>query len=356
MVRLEGVTKRFEDVIAVNNLSLEVERGEFLTLLGPSGCGKTTTLRMIAGFERPDAGQIIIDGQRVENLPPFQRDVNTVFQSYALFPHMTVFDNIAFGLRMKHLPEHEISQRVQEALRLVRLEGLGSRYPHQLSGGQQQRVALARAVVNKPRVLLLDEPLGALDLKLRRQMQLELKQIQQQLGITFIFVTHDQEEALTMSDRVAVMNAGVIEQLGTPAEIYSRPRTRFVADFVGETNLLDGKVSYLNGQHCTIEVNGLPVTAVKEGSLAVGEHVFLSLRPEFIELAPTKQGETLPNLFSGRVVDRLFVGSYAKTMVDLPNGIRLLAYEKVANGHPPAAPGSEVYLTWDPARVVVMKS
>ncbi len=242
-VRLEAVTKQFGDVVAVAGVDLDVRDGEFFSMLGPSGSGKTTTLRMIAGFELPTSGRILLHGQDVSRQPPFERDVNTVFQDYALFPHMTVADNVAYGLVVKKVPRDERTRRVADALRMVRLEGFDKRKPGQLSGGQRQRVALARALVNRPRVLLLDEPLGALDLKLREEMQIELKSIQQEVGITFIYVTHDQEEALTMSDRLAVFNNGRIEQVGAPADVYERPATRFVAGFVGTSNLLSGDVA-----------------------------------------------------------------------------------------------------------------
>jgi putative spermidine/putrescine transport system ATP-binding protein len=242
-VRIAGLRKSYGSVVAVDRVDLEIGRGEFFTMLGPSGSGKTTTLRMIAGFERPDAGTVELDGRDVSSLPPFDRDVNTVFQDYALFPHMTVQQNVEYGLRVKKVPKTDRRLKAQEALAMVRLEGYGDRKPGQLSGGQRQRVALARAIVNTPRALLLDEPLGALDLKLRQELQIELKQIQQELGMTFIYVTHDQEEALTMSDRIAVFNQGRIEQIGTPAEMYEHPRTRFVAGFIGTSNLLqrDGR-------------------------------------------------------------------------------------------------------------------
>src|SRR5512146_2304959 len=237
-VRIEGVTKRFQDVTAVDDLTLDIEAGRFYALLGPSGCGKTTTLRMIGGFEEPTSGVIYLGDRAVTGLPPHKRDVNTVFQSYALFPHLTIFENVAFGLRRKGVKGGDLRGRVEEMLRIVGLEGYGSRKPRQLSGGQQQRVALARALVNRPRVLLLDEPLGALDLKLRKQMQLELKRLQQEVGIAFLYVTHDQEEALTLSDRIGVMSAGRLIQFGSPREIYHAPATRFVADFIGESNLM----------------------------------------------------------------------------------------------------------------------
>ena len=238
-VRLAGLRKRYGDVAAVDGVDLEIRRGEFFTLLGPSGSGKTTTLRVIAGFEQPDEGRVELGGQDVSNLPPYARDVNTVFQDYALFPHMTVQENVEYGLRVKKVPRGERRRRAGEALALVRLEGYGGRKPAQLSGGQRQRVALARAIVNRPQALLLDEPLGALDLKLRQELQVELKRIQQELGITFVYVTHDQEEALTMSDRLAVFNAGKIEQVGAPAEVYEHPASEFIAGFVGVSNVLE---------------------------------------------------------------------------------------------------------------------
>ena len=243
IISLEGVEKRFGSNLVVKKMNLEIAEGEFLTLLGPSGCGKTTTLRMIAGFEEASAGVIKVEGERIEDKEPFQRNVNTVFQNYALFPHMTVFNNVAYGLTIKKVPKPEIQERVMEMLRLVQLEGFEKRKPDELSGGQKQRVAIARALVNRPKVLLLDEPLGALDLKLRKQMQIELKRLQKKLGITFIYVTHDQEEALTMSDRIAVMHDGVLEQLDVPMEIYEHPKTKFVAGFIGESNIFDGKVT-----------------------------------------------------------------------------------------------------------------
>jgi putative spermidine/putrescine transport system ATP-binding protein len=258
-IRLRGLVKRYGDLVAVDGIDLDVARGEFFTLLGPSGSGKTTTLRMIAGFERPDGGSVELAGRDVSQLPPFQRDVNTVFQDYALFPHLSVADNIGYGLRVRKVPREQRRKRVGDALEMVRLPGLGGRRPAQLSGGQRQRVALARAIVNRPQVLLLDEPLGALDLKLRQEMQVELKQIQQEVGITFVYVTHDQEEALTMSDRLAVFNHGRIEQVGAPAEVYERPGSEFIAGFVGVSNLLERggrkftirpeKVRLLDGPH-----------------------------------------------------------------------------------------------------------
>src|ERR687891_369577 len=255
-VRLQGVSKRFGNLTAVREMDLDIPRGEFFTMLGPSGCGKTTTLRMIAGFEEPSEGTVLLDGEDVTGLPPFKRATNTVFQTYALFPHLSVERNVAFGLQRKRVSKEEIRRRVSEELERVGLAAHANRKPRQLSGGQQQRVALARALVNRPAVLLLDEPLGALDLKLRKQLQVELKRIQQEVGITFIYVTHDQEEALTMSDRIAVMNRGVVEQLDDPEEIYERPRTRFVADFIGQTNFLEVDVTGWDGLGVDIDLPG----------------------------------------------------------------------------------------------------
>ena len=288
-VRLDRITKRFHEVVAVDDLSLDIERGEFFSMLGPSGCGKTTTLRMIGGFEEASSGTIYLGEADVTGLPPYKRDVNTVFQNYALFPHLTVFENVAFGLRRKKVTSDSISTRVREMLDLVELPGYESRRPAQLSGGQQQRVALARALINHPRVLLLDEPLGALDLKLRKQMQLELKRIQTEVGITFIYVTHDQEEAMTMSDRIAVMRAGKIEQLGTPEELYERPTTAFVAGFLGVTNLLDGVVAGRDGSLLTVRA------ARWHGPQRAGRRhrairpVRVGVRPEKLNVTPATQ-------------------------------------------------------------------
>ncbi len=288
-VELSDVSKAFGEVIAVQELSLAIRDGEFFSLLGPSGCGKTTTLRMIAGFEAPSLGDISIRGQSMVGIPAHRRPVNTVFQSYALFPHMTVNKNIAFGLEMKKVKNEEINRRVSETLELVQLEGMGERKPRQLSGGQQQRVALARALVNRPDVLLLDEPLGALDLKLRKAMQLELKQIQTEVGITFIYVTHDQEEALTMSDRIAVMDLGLVQQIGSPKDIYEHPANRFVADFIGETNFLTGNVTQIE-TYVQVEVDRVPLMGVSNGHEVIpGQSVTLAIRPEKINLYP--QGE-----------------------------------------------------------------
>ncbi|CUS03964.2 Spermidine/putrescine import ATP-binding protein PotA [Candidatus Promineifilum breve] len=296
-VELRNVTKRFGEYAAVNDLSLMVRDGEFFSLIGPSGCGKTTTLRMIAGFEQPTEGEIFIGGQHVEGIPAHHRPVNTVFQNYALFPHMSVAANVAFGLEMSRVPTAEIRRRVAEALELVRLPQMAERKPRQLSGGQQQRVALARALVNRPQVLLLDEPLGALDLKLRRAMQIELKHIQTEVGITFIYVTHDQEEAMTMSDRIGIMSEGVLQQVGSPHEVYEKPINRFVADFIGETNFLPAAVARLETEEdypmVTLQ-GGVRVLAANEGhDLRLEQPVTLTIRPERINLYPQGKVDVL---------------------------------------------------------------
>jgi spermidine/putrescine transport system ATP-binding protein len=347
-VRLVDVTKRFEDVVAVDNLSLEVESGSFFALLGPSGCGKTTTLRMIGGFEQPTEGAIYLGEREVSGLPAYKRDVNTVFQSYALFPHLSVFENVAFGMRRRGVRGQTLSGRVREILHIVGLEGMEKRKPRQLSGGQQQRVALARALVNKPRVLLLDEPLGALDLKLRKQMQLELKGIQHDVGVTFIHVTHDQEEAMTMADRIAVMNHGRIEQLGTPTELYETPATAYVAGFLGASNLIAGTVSGAD----TVRLRSGPEVRVPREALAgrTGE-VAVGIRPEKIEL-----GNGQANTLDGTIVEQAYVGVATQYIVDTACG-RLTVYRQNAspalNG---AAPGQHLTLSWSPESSFVVDS
>jgi len=319
IIRLVNVVKCYHENQVVKKLNLDIQQGEFLTLLGPSGCGKTTTLRMIAGFESVTEGQIYLEGNNVADLKPNQRDVNTVFQNYALFPHMTVEDNIAFGLVEKRVKKSEIKQRVAEMIKMVQLEGMEKRMPAQMSGGQKQRVAIARALINNPRVLLLDEPLGALDLKLRKQMQSELKHLQKRLGITFVFVTHDQEEALTMSDRIAVMNGGVLEQIGTPREIYNRPETKFVADFIGESNVLDAYVTEVSegGIHVKMEFGD---AVLKAGGFVEEEMVYLCVRPENLKM--TK--EAVPNFnIYGTVKEHIFIGSVCKTVVELASGLEV---------------------------------
>jgi len=315
-VEMRNVTKAFGDVVAVDNVSMAIKQKEFFAMLGPSGCGKTTSLRMIAGFEHPTGGEVLIDGKDVGSTPAFQRNVNTVFQSYALFPHMTVEQNVSFGLEMKRVPANDIKQRVGQALDLVRLPQLAKRFPKQMSGGQQQRVALARALVNRPKVLLLDEPLGALDAKLRKEMQIELKTLQREVGITFIFVTHDQEEALTMSDRIAVFSKGKVLQVGTPLEIYERPNCRFVADFIGETNFLDGKVSAINGEFATVVVAGdKPFVGRVNGDVRVGADATISVRPEKMQLL--EKQPAAPNAYEVRVHSIGYVGSDTRVIVEL---------------------------------------
>jgi spermidine/putrescine transport system ATP-binding protein len=321
-VKLDQVTKRFGDFTAVSDVSLAIREGEFFSLLGPSGCGKTTTLRMIAGFELPSEGEIFLHGKPVGQLPPFKRNVNTVFQNYALFPHLTVEQNIAFGLEMKKMAKDEIQRRVKNALYMVRLPNISKRKPNQLSGGQRQRVALARALVNRPQVLLLDEPLGALDLKLRKAMQLELKELQQQLGITFIFVTHDQEEALVMSDRIGVLNEGLLLQVGTPREIYEQPANRFVADFIGETNFLNGRILHNQDNLATVTIaDSLTMQAICTDPVEPGQKVTLTIRPEKIHLHPNGV-ETVHNeaIFPGRIRHAVFLGTDTRFSVELAEG------------------------------------
>ncbi|MFN8478885.1 MAG: ABC transporter ATP-binding protein [Kouleothrix sp.] len=317
-IEMRDIVKRFGDVNAVDHVTMEIRNGEFFSMLGPSGCGKTTSLRMIAGFEYPTSGEIYLNGTSIGTTPPFQRNVNTVFQSYALFPHMSVAENVAFGLQMKKVPREEIGRRVDEALDMVRLTGYGERRPRQLSGGQQQRVALARALVNRPDVLLLDEPLGALDLKLRKEMQIELKRLQERVGITFIFVTHDQEEALTMSDRIAVMSEGKVLQVGTPTEIYERPNCRFVADFIGESNFIRGQVSALNANDVTVtDGKGLTLRGQMVQPLQVGDDVYVSIRPEKARLSVQRPTEPPNNLFPVTVDRVAYIGSDTRIMVQL---------------------------------------
>lgn len=319
-VKLQHVTKIFPGgVTAVDDMVLEIPHGEFFTMLGPSGCGKTTTLRMIAGFEMPTRGDIFIDGKEMSRVPPNHRPVNTVFQNYALFPHLTVEQNVAFGLRLKRVPAAETQKRVQEALAMVQLPGMGKRKPTQLSGGQQQRVALARALINEPAVLLLDEPLGALDLKLRKAVQLELKELQSELGITFIYVTHDQEEALTMSNRIAVMSDGVVQQMGKPREIYEYPANRFVADFIGETNFVDGVVQEI-GKYARVEVNGLRILGTTGNiSVSTGQKVTVAIRPEKMNLYPPGKMDILETEMGMDAAEfaRVTGGQLPKTEMDM---------------------------------------
>jgi spermidine/putrescine ABC transporter ATP-binding subunit len=325
-LRLEGLGKRFGGVVAVKDVTLEAGRGEFVSLLGPSGCGKTTTLRLIAGYLRPDSGRVLIEGRDVTRVPPYRRDIGMVFQSYALFPHMSVAGNVAFGLRMRRVPKPEIKERVAEALRQVRLDGLDDRRPAELSGGQQQRVALARAVVIRPRLLLLDEPLSNLDAKLRKGMQIEIRSLQESLGITTIHVTHDQSEALSLSDRVVIMNAGEVQQVGPPREVYARPHSAFVADFVGESNLLKGRVAAVggNGGALTVELDsGERLEAPFVPSLRAGARVSVIVRPEAIRMARKGDAAAAANSFEGTVDRVVYTGALSTTFVRLASGLAL---------------------------------
>ncbi|MBG1265211.1 ABC transporter ATP-binding protein [Nostoc sp. WHI] len=324
-VELRNVFKFFNQEPAVHGIDLDVRQGEFFSILGPSGCGKTTTLRLIAGFEIADAGKVLIQGQSMTNVPPYRRPVNTVFQSYALFNHLNVWDNIAFGLRLKKLRKSEIESRVQEALKLVKMESLRSRFPHQLSGGQQQRVALARALVNRPTVVLLDEPLGALDLKLRKEMQVELSNLHKDLGLTFVMVTHDQEEALSLSDRIAVMNQGKIEQVGTPSQIYERPQTSFVADFIGDTNFFSGEIVAVNSSEVQISTKtglSIIISRAEDTPTEISQSVVVSVRPEKIQLS-LYQPNLPTNCFEGRLINVMYLGTHVNYVVKLTNGISI---------------------------------
>jgi spermidine/putrescine transport system ATP-binding protein len=339
-IRLVDLTKRFDDVVAVDNLSLEIEHGKFFALLGPSGCGKTTTLRMIGGFEEPTSGRIELGGRDVGSLPPYKRDVNTVFQSYALFPHLTIFENVAFGLRRKKLRGQELQLRVREALELVGLGLLEKRKPRQLSGGQQQRIALARALVNRPRVLLLDEPLGALDLKLRKEMQLELKRIQHEVGITFVHVTHDQEEAMTMADQIVIMDGGRLEQQGTPNELYEQPRTAFVAGFLGVSNLLYG--SAVGGDRVRLE-DGTEVLVPAAALNGRAGKIQIGVRPEKLRI-----GEGEPNTLSGVVTESAYIGVSTQYVLETSAGVVTVYVQNDRPGANGVAPGDRLAVGWSP--------
>ncbi len=364
-VRLDRVTKRYGDVTAVDDLSLEVREGEFFSLLGPSGCGKTTTLRMIGGFEEVTAGTVHVGGADVTDVPPFKRATNTVFQNYALFPHLSVFENIAFGLRRRKTPKNEIRHQVEFMLKLVELPGYEERKPNQLSGGQQQRVALARALVNSPRVLLLDEPLGALDLKLRKQMQVELKRIQSEIGITFVFVTHDQEEAMTMSDRIAVMRHGRIEQLGRPEELYEHPTTEFVAGFLGVSNLLDGEISGRAGDLVQIRLTDGTVLHAPEEAMNGATQVRVGIRPEKLRVLPAgaeAAGAEVAdaaelNALEGTVLDASYIGVSTQYIVRTADGHKVTVYAQnleTSGASEVLSDGQRVTLTWRPQHTFVI--
>jgi spermidine/putrescine transport system ATP-binding protein len=357
-VKLEDVWKRFGDFVAVRSLDLDIERGEFFTLLGPSGCGKTTTLRIVAGFEAPSEGRVVIDGDDVVALPPHKRPTNTVFQSYALFPHLSVSENVGFGLRRKGVARDEIERRVGEELERVGLARDANRRPNQLSGGQQQRVALARAIVNRPRVLLLDEPLGALDLKLRKGLQLELKRIQREVGITFVYVTHDQEEALTMSDRIAVMNHGRVEQIATPEQVYERPATTFVAGFIGVSNLMPGIVTSTSNGRAEVQLDtGVEVATQSEG-LANGQRCHAVVRPEKLRIA-TEAGapEGWPAV-AGVVQSSVFLGTSTQLVVELEGEVRMTVLvpndDESGRSRLPGG-GASVSLSWAPEHMHVLR-
>lgn len=350
IVEIKNVNKYYGDNHVVKDLNLQVYEGEFLTLLGSSGCGKTTSLRMVAGFEEPSQGMILVEGEPIEEKEPYERNVNTVFQSYALFPHMTVFDNVAYGLKMKKVKKPVIHDKVMEMLEMVQLIGMEKRYPSQLSGGQKQRVAIARALINCPKVLLLDEPLGALDLKLRKQMQLELKRLQKRLNITFIYVTHDQEEALTMSDRIGIMNDGILEQLATPAEIYEKPATRFVATFIGETNCFDGCIKRITDEKVEVAIESGTICGQGEG-FQENELVSVSIRPEKMKYSfePVEGFELV-----GMVKEHIYIGSVLKTIVTLSNG-QEIKIERLA-GEELLKEKEQIYLYWNLSDAVLIHS
>jgi spermidine/putrescine transport system ATP-binding protein len=349
-VELKGVTKRFGDVKAVDDINLTIRRGEFFSLLGPSGCGKTTTLRLVAGFETPTKGEILINNINISNKRPYERNVNTVFQSYALFPHLTVTGNIRFGLERKKTPKGRMKELIEEALDLVRMTGMENRYPRQLSGGQQQRVALARALILRPEVLLLDEPLGALDLKLRKEMQLELKSLQERVGITFIYVTHDQEEALTMSDRIAVMDQGRLVQVGAPEEIYDFPKTRFVADFIGVSNFFSGQIAAVNDNHLILKtVGGLNVALSAKKGYTIGQSVHFSVRPEKFKIEPETKTSDWENRFVGEITNKIYLGDsihYVIALSPKENITVFLKNESAAYQQISFSVGDKVQVSW----------
>jgi spermidine/putrescine transport system ATP-binding protein len=349
-VELSAVTKRFGEFIAVDDLTLDIYEGEFFSLLGPSGCGKTTTLRMIAGFEEPTEGDISVGGDPMRRVPPYRRPVNTVFQSYAIFPHLNVFDNVAFGLRRSGVKGEELHKRVTDACEMVQLSGFEKRKPSMLSGGQQQRVALARALVNHPEVLLLDEPLGALDLKLRKEMQLYLKNLQHEVGITFIYVTHDQEEALTMSDRIAVMNEGRVQQVADPPTLYELPRNRFVSDFIGQTNVFSGTVESVSGKRITLSTPSGKVEATAgEAEVEVGAEAHAAVRPEKVRF-----GSEGDNVSTARIQQLVYLGVSTQYIAELPDGEKLVLYQQ--NSREDANPeiGEEVPVAWDARNCLIL--
>lgn len=356
-IELRHVNKRFGDVIAVNDVNLTIYRNEFFSILGPSGCGKTTTLRMLAGFEEPTSGEILINGKPVNGVPAFKREANMIFQHLALFPHMDVYDNIAFGLRMKGVPKADIKERVGRALDLVELPQMASRRVKQLSGGQQQRVAIARALVNEPAVLLLDEPLGALDLKLRQQMQVELKELQERIGTTFVYITHDQSEALTMSNRLGVMRGGKLEQIGTTEEVYEHPKTLFVANFIGDNNVLRGNVCAIEPAMIAIDCQGLVIQAERtknaavEKTITMGQSLALSIRP--LRMQVGEQARGADNHFQGRILEASYTGDIIDYRVELPGG-NLVSVKVVTSGQTKYGVGDSVDVGWSREHAVLV--
>ncbi len=358
-IELRQVTKCFGAVTAVDGISLDIRGGEFFSLLGPSGCGKTTTLRLIAGFERPTTGEILLEGVSVTGIPPHRRNVNTVFQSYALFPHLTVEENIGFGLKMKRLPKSEINLQVEDVLSLVKLTGLGERKPSELSGGQQQRVALARALVNHPAILLLDEPLAALDLKLRKQMQIELKVLQRQVGITFVYVTHDQGEALSLSDRIAVMQDGRVLQIGTPSDLYEHPNCHFVADFIGQSNFFPATVAGHREGGLTLRLTGAEslIEVPAECGYHPGQEVILAVRPERLQISTNPPPPPFNGLY-GMVSEVMYLGTLLQYTVSVSDSLQVLVHQPNlgSDSTPPIPRASKVYITWLPEHGILLES
>jgi putrescine transport system ATP-binding protein len=358
LIRFERVTKRFGEVVAVADLSLDVYEREFFALLGPSGCGKTTLMRMLAGFEQPSEGRVVLGGEDLANIPPYRRPVNMMFQSYALFPHMTVWDNVAFGLKQERMPKDEIAARVTEMLKLVKLSGFERRKPDQLSGGQRQRVALARSLAKRPKVLLLDEPLAALDKRLRAETQFELMELQSTLGMTFMMVTHDQEEAMSVADRIAVMNQGRIVQMGTPAEIYEQPATRYVAEFIGDVNMIEAKVTATNDKGLTLQSGAVaaPLRAVSDAKAAIGDTVALALRPEKVKITVRKPADAAENFARGVVVGIAYLGDFSIFQVRLESGqvFRAVRPNVTRFAEQPITWDDRVFLSWTAEAGVVL--
>ena len=346
-LKLTNLTKSYGEFKAVDDLSLVIPEGSFFALLGPSGCGKTTTLRMIAGLEEPTSGKISIGATDITDKRPYQRPVNTVFQNYALFPHLTIFENIAFGLRRRGIKD--VKEQVEKVLNLVELPHLADRKPTQLSGGQQQRIAVARAIVNRPALLLLDEPLGALDLKLRRQMQIELKWIQTEVGLTFVHVTHDQEEAMTMADTIAVMNEGRIEQMGSPAELYDNPKTAFVANFLGQSNLIEGSIVDSDGDYHVVDLHGQKAKVLKSRTHSKNNSVLYAIRPEKLRIDLDNQSRPGNRFTGGRIVDVSYIGVSTQYQVEMPWKQEIMVFEQNDDGVPPLDKGDEVTLSWEPS-------